>query len=123
MSSRPPIGDPRKLGGEIAGPGGPHDMGGVILDTRQAVLPDHVDVAQVDNPSDGRTFVALQIDGRINQSSDRARVLYLLSADAGAALVTQLMALARRSDEPWAKEFAALVDERLEELEADGNLS
>lgn len=108
--------DPRRAGGGIAGPGGPHEHSTVVLDTRRAVLMETVNVAQIDNPSDGRRFVGLELGGRINQSSERANILYLFDADGAAALVTQLVGLAARSDAPWAKEFPKLVDERLAEL-------
>lgn len=32
--------DPRRIPGGMAGPGGPHDVGGVVLDARHAVLLD-----------------------------------------------------------------------------------
>lgn len=120
---RPPVGDPRKLGGDIAGPGGPHGKGDVIIDARNAVLMEHVNVAQVDNPSDGRKAVALVLEGRINQSSDRTRVLYLFDADGAAALVTQLIALGGRSDAPWAHEFSQMLESRFKELQDEGNLA
>jgi hypothetical protein len=108
--------DPRDLGGQIAGPGGAHDFGENVLDTRRAVLMEGVQVCQVDNPSDGRKFIALELEGRINQSKDRARVLYLFDADGAAALVSQLIGMAGRTDAPWAGEFRLLLKARLDEM-------
>jgi hypothetical protein len=73
-----------------------------------------VTVAQMDNPSDGRKFIGLELEGRINRSKDRGRVLYLFDADGAAALLTQLIALAGRSDSPRAEEFYRLVKQRLD---------
>src|SRR4051812_32163144 len=70
-----PTTDPRELGGEVSGPGGPFDEGQVIVDTSRAILQDHLEVVKIDNPSDGREIVALLISGRINRSTDRADVL------------------------------------------------
>lgn len=114
--SRPEQNDPRKLGGGIVGGDDPYEEGGAVIDTRSAVLLENTQVAQIDNPSDGRTFVALELEGRINQSSDRARVLYLLNGDGAAALCSELIGLAGRSREPWAREFVELFKKRMEEL-------
>ena len=46
--SRRSASDPRRLRGSIAGPGGPHERGSVVLDSRNAVLLDAVNVAAVD---------------------------------------------------------------------------
>lgn len=89
--------DPRDLGGGISGPGGPFDYGGVVVDSRRSVLMEHVNVAQVDNPSDGRTFWAMALEGRINRSPDRAEVLYLFDVDGAAAIITELHGLAARA--------------------------
>lgn len=110
--------DPRVPGGDISGPGGPFDKDGVVIDTGNAVLLDQTWVVQVNNPSDGRTFVGMQLGGRVNQSggADRTRILYLFDADGAAALVSELIGLAGRSDAPWADEFRALLGERLAAL-------
>lgn len=106
-------GDPRRLGGDIAGPGGPHDEGAVVIDTRNAVLLDAVDVAMVDNPSDRRRFASLVLSGRVNRAQDRTRVLYLFDADGAAALVSELVGLASREGAEWAAEFQERMQARL----------
>jgi hypothetical protein len=90
------ITDPRDLGGDIAGPGGPHDHGQVVIDTRRAILMDGLEVAKVDNPSDGRELVAVLIEGKINQSPDRAKVMVLGNLDMLASFITEAHGLARR---------------------------
>lgn len=104
-------GDPRKSGGDIAGPGGPHDRNAVIIDTTGAVLLDHSDVCLMETTS-GTPVLALLLEGRINKSTDRARNLYLLNEDGAAALVTELLALAHRIG----PEFGHRFTERLQHL-------
>jgi hypothetical protein len=109
-------GDPRKLGGGIAGPGGPHDQGAVVIDTRKAVLLDTTNVAMVDNKSDGRRIAALLLGGRVNRSPDSTSVLYLLNADGAAAIVSELIALAGRESGQWAADFSTALTERMEAM-------
>lgn len=106
--------DPRRLGGDIAGPGGPHDRGQTVIDTRNAVLLETTTVVKADNPSDGRAFMAMQLEGRVNQTSDRASVLYLFDEDGAAAIVTELFGLAQRGG--FGSEFVEQVTRRLADL-------
>lgn len=101
--------DPRNLGGDIAGPGGPHDWSAVVLDTRNAVLLEGIDVSLFTDSKNGES-IALLLQGRINRSQDRAKVLYLFDADGAAALVSELIGLmARASKGPEsAVELAAM---------------
>jgi hypothetical protein len=109
-------GDPRKSGGDIAGPGGPHDRNSVVLDTTNAVLLDSSDVCLVEAPGRNGPFLAMLLEGRINKTTDRARNLYLMNEDGAAALVTELMALAHRIG----PEFGARFTARLEHLLDNG---
>lgn len=102
--------DPRDLGGDISGPGGPHDKGGVVVDARRALIVDYQEVVQIDNPSDGRQAVGLLLKGRINQSPDRASVLCLGTLDFSAALITECFGLAQRMGQ--LDELERLCDER-----------
>ncbi|RPE40239.1 hypothetical protein EDD90_3275 [Streptomyces sp. Ag109_O5-1] len=88
-------GDPRKTGGDIAGPGGPHDRNSVIIDTTNAVLLDNSNVCLVET-ANGSVAMAMLLEGRINKTTDRARNLYLLNGDGAAAIITELLALAHR---------------------------
>jgi hypothetical protein len=108
--------DPRKLGGDIAGPGGPHSEGTVVIDTRNAVLMDSVDVALLNNPSDARRFASLVLAGRVNRSQDRARVLYLFDADGAAAVVSELIGLAQREGGQFSADFVERLEARLAEM-------
>ncbi|MBE4761789.1 hypothetical protein [Streptomyces caniscabiei] len=112
-------GDPRKSGGDIAGPGGPHDRDAVIVDTTNAVLLDHSTVTLVGSPDAPRPYLAMLLEGRINQTTDRARNLYLMNEDGAAALVSELLALAHRIG----PEFGARFTARLEHLITTGSFT
>lgn len=107
-------GDPRKTGGDIAGPGGPHDHNAVIIDTTNAVLLDTTnavlldasDVSLVETGS-GSVALAMLLEGRIDKTTDRARNLYLMNEDGAAALVTELIALAHRIGPEFGHRFTA----------------
>lgn len=98
MSMHP--GNPRKAGGRFAGPGGPHDRNGIVIDATDAVLLDDVHVAMVEPYSDGRAMlpaVALKLAGRINKTPERAESVYLMDVPSSAAVIVELMALAHGS--------------------------
>lgn len=99
-------GDPRKTGGNIAGPGGPHDHNAVIVDTTDAVLLDSSDVCLVETGG-GEVVLSMLLEGRINKTTDRARNLYLMNEDGAAALVTELIALAHRIGPEFGERFTA----------------
>ena len=105
-SGRRISGDPRKTGGDIAGPGGPHDRNSVIVDTTNAVILDASTVTQVETLT-GTPALAVLLEGRIARTSDRARNLYLMNEDGAAALVTELIALAHRMGPEFGHRFTA----------------
>ncbi|MFE6025559.1 hypothetical protein [Streptomyces niveus] len=109
-------GDPRKTGGDIVGPGGPRDRHGVLLDPRNAVLLDHSTVTLVETANGQGPVLAALLEGRINQTTERARTLYLMNEDGTAAIVSELLALAHRIGPEFGKRFAA----RVQKLIADG---
>lgn len=115
---RPRVGDPRKLGGRIVDVAGdPLAKGGVVIDTRDAVLLETVDVCLVDAVRGGRReerpLLALELGGRINKTSDEARILYLFDEDGAAAIVTELLGLAVRIGPDFAARFIARTEEVL----------
>lgn len=89
-------GDPRKAGGNIAGPGGWHDHDAVIIDITDAVLMDQVTVSLMDDPDSPKATLAVLLSGRIHKTADTSRVLYLMSEDGAALMITEIMALASR---------------------------
>jgi len=111
--------DPRGLGGDIAGPGGPYDKDAVVVDTANAVLLDSTDVALIAVGRNG-TFeekaLALLLEGRINKTQDRAKVLFLLNGDGAAALVTELVGVAKREGAEFAADFVVAMEERQKEM-------
>ena len=109
--------DPRTLGGSIAGPGGPRDRNSVVVGMSRAVLFDNMTVCQIEASTPVTDpMIAMVLSGRINQTVDRAEVLFLFDLDGAAAIVTELLALAMRMDDV---ELAALINSRLNRLSAD----
>lgn len=93
------VADPRKLGGEMAGPGGSRDRGAVALDLTDVVLLEHTEVCTVDMVRQGELggqAMFMTLAGRINKKPDRVKVGYMFGPDGAAALVTELLALADR---------------------------
>lgn len=117
-----PADDPRSVGGDIAGPGGPHDEGGVILDTTRAVLLDSV-VCSTIEVSETSSMIAMLCEGRINRTTERARVLFIFGTDGAAAIATELVALiGRASSKPgFGAQLMADLIERAGALHAAGH--
>lgn len=107
----PRMSDPRELGGDIVGPGGPFDRGGVLLDMSKAIHVDYQEVCKIDpRGARGQLAFALVLEGRINQTQDRAKVMCIESLDGLAALVTEANGVAERAG--VLDEFMALCDAR-----------
>lgn len=104
--------DPRRAGGRIIAD--PSDETSTLLDTRRAVLVDATEVCRVDNPSDGRSVIAMFLEGRLNRSTERSAILYLLGADGAAALVSELAGLAARMGPEFEMEFRQALDARMD---------
>lgn len=115
--------DPRGSHGDIAGPGGPYDEHAVVVDTTNAVILDYSTVSLVELVRGGRaeeTGVALMLEGRINKTQERTRVLYVMNGDGAAAIVTELLGLAKRAerggDDRLATELRQRLGERWDEM-------
>jgi hypothetical protein len=106
--------DPRDAPGTIAGPGGPFDIGGVVLDLNHAVLLDSTEVAMVGGVRGGvideSPALAMTLAGRINNSPDRASVIYLFNEDGAAAIISELLGLATRMGIGFAQRLAERLD-------------
>jgi hypothetical protein len=111
-----PAEPPRSGGDMVDVAGDPHARGGVVLDMRESVLMDYLDVALVDTKQDDAPAMMLVIAGRVNYQTRRAKQAYLFGADGAAALVTQLAGLAARAGGAFGDEFRRLFDERMTEL-------
>ena len=116
--------DPRRVQGGMSGPGGPHDRGGVVLDARNAVILETLDVSTIDPEAGarGQHAVAMVMGGRINQTKERVSVLFIFGTDGAASIVTELIALYGRATGDAAL-FVADVKERMDKLTSEGNLS
>lgn len=110
--------DPRNLGGSIAGPGGPYGQGDVVIDTTNAVILDACEVAIVGGVRGGvldpKPICALVLRGRVNKTTDRVQVLFLLNEDGAAGIVTELIGLESRAG--WGREFVDRIRERLDAM-------
>lgn len=93
----------------------PYARGSVVMDARNAILMDAVDVCLVDtdpSDSDAEPRLAMLLAGRVNMRGERSQVMFMFGADGAAAVVSQLLGLAQRIG----PEFAALLEERMEAL-------
>jgi hypothetical protein len=104
--------DPRDLGGTFSGGDDPFGQGDVLIDARHAILAEHLDVCKVDRErgARGQDAYAVIVSGRINQTQDRARVMFFGDLDWLAALVTEIHGVIERSGVH--DEFLALCDAR-----------
>lgn len=98
--------DPRRAGGAI-------DDG--LVDPDRAVLLAEVGVAEVGMERDGtgEVVAGIEVRGRINGTSEEARLLLLATPDAAALLVAQVLGLTRRGR--LAPEFEVTFKNRLRE--------
>lgn len=93
------VADPRTLGGDMSGPGGPWERDAVIIDPTDAVYLETCDVTKVEGVRSGVMSGALTfmtLGGRVHKTDRRVRVGFFFGPDGAAALITQLLALADR---------------------------
>lgn len=103
--------DPTSLGGDISGPGGPHERDGVVVDTTNAVLLDTTTVAMV---ALGEVeAVALLLEGRVNKRLDRAKVLVLMPNEGAAEMIVEVLGLLERMAPEAQVSFLAAVRDAL----------
>jgi hypothetical protein len=118
--------DPRGVGGDIAGPGGPHDRDSVVFNTEGAVLVDNTTVAVMHGAEAG-DLVGMLVEGRVNRSTDRVRMLLLLNGDGVAAMVTEMRSVMKRAGasdlgSDLVAEYSEATRTRLADLRAEGLL-
>lgn len=121
MPPRPSGSDPRKPGGDISGPGGPFDMDSVVIDATDAVLLDQMTAAAVIRMADGvpeeKPTATLMLEGKINKTDERSKVLYMMSLDGAAALVAEVVGLiGRLPDQESREEFTGALAEAFEKM-------
>jgi hypothetical protein len=115
----------RNLGKFITDPSSSQD---VLLDMDNAVLLDGMSVCLVnavaglvDKTQRGveeNIRLAVQLDGRINKSTDRASVLFVMDEDGAAAIISEILALATRIG----PEFAVRLMDRISDLQSEGHV-
>jgi hypothetical protein len=95
--------------------GDPYARGSVVMDARNAVLMDTIDVCLMDaDPSDrdADPRLVMLLGGRVNMRDERTQAMFMFGADGAAAVISQLLGLAQRIG----PEFAALLEQRLDEM-------
>lgn len=111
-------GDPRRVQGKIVGDDDPFGENSVIIDMKNALMLEGTNVALVGGIRKGipipEELIALELQGRINQTEERIPVMVVVGVDGAAALVTELIGVASRAG--FAKEFMELVEKRMEEM-------
>lgn len=95
---------------DIAGPGGPNDQAGVIVNTRDAVRLHDVAVASISRPDE--RLIALMLSGFVNDGGEPSRAMFLLNGDGAATVVSQIIGLVRRAGGEIEAEFDKGMDER-----------
>jgi hypothetical protein len=108
--------DARSGGGMVDVAGDPHARGGVVLDTRQAVLMESIDVCLVDTKRDEAPAMMMVLEGRVNMTTHRTSQAYLFGADGAAGLATELVALAGRAGDRFAAEFKTAFEQRMDQM-------
>jgi hypothetical protein len=80
-----------------------------VLDTSKAVLLDYAEacIAHLTRRGEPVDAHALLLEGKINGSPDRTRVLYLMDFEGAADVAAHLLALAARNGQ--AEEFAKAI--------------
>lgn len=115
--------NPRRLPGEMADLGDPHSRGMVVLDARNAILMKTVDVSTIDEDSakGQKSAIAMLLGGRINQTTDVTKVLFIFGTDGAAAIITQLIALMGRATGIDSDQMMKDILDRWNELKEEGN--
>lgn len=117
--------DPHLIPGDMVGSGGPHEQGQVLLDARHAILMDSMEVSTLDRAD--HFAIAMVLRGRINQTQDRANVLFIFGSDGAAAIITELLALigratGRKGTSEFVGRFMADLEERFNALDEEGSM-
>jgi hypothetical protein len=125
--ARPGVeGDPREGSGEglvIDAAGDPHAAGGALLDARNAVLMDAMEVVLADAKHETDPILMFMVlKGRVNYSDSRVEHGYMFGPDGAAALVSELVGLASRASahpghgQRFAAEFQVQIERRMKEM-------
>jgi len=96
-------------------------LGDALVDVRRAVLVDGTSVVALDGlrGSGVERMLGLDITGRINKSTERSDVLYLLSMDGVAGIISELFGLAQRMGPAYVEQLDQLIRQRIDELPSE----
>jgi hypothetical protein len=85
--------------------------GDAEIDASRAVLLDGCTVAVVGtaDPTGAGRALALNLEGRVNKSTSRVDVLFLMDSDGAAAIISELLGLAARVGPDFLDELLARV--------------
>lgn len=111
--------DPRTVGGDMLGPGGPHERNAVFLDTTDAVIMQGVDVSVMEAVRGGRLdgpAIYMLLRGRVNNTTRQVQAGYMFPGDGAAAIISELIGLADRAGD----EMREALVQRLAEQSAEG---
>jgi hypothetical protein len=83
-----------------------------LIDTTDAILLDETHVAVLGSMSmtGVETVIALELEGRVNRTTDRHDVLYLLNADGAAGIISELLGVAGRADPAFLQVLLDRID-------------
>lgn len=88
-------------------------------DTRGAVLLDNITTMLAKSPDGAGRIPTIMLEGRINQTEgERSRILFLMSVDGAAELVSQIIGLHKRHPDV-AEQFEEELAKHLGQLPAD----
>lgn len=107
------LSDPRSAGGDVAGPGGPAQQNSVVVDTTRAVLLDGSTgvVVHLQRAGQAEDAYGLMLEGRINKTIERSRVLYLTDLEGLAKVAAECVSLAGRAGVPLEEFLDHLSDQ------------
>lgn len=88
-------------------------VGDALIDASRAVLLDHTSVAIVGavRQTGAETVIALELAGRVNHSTERSEVLYLMNADGAAGIISELIGVAHRADPTFLDQLLKRIGE------------
>lgn len=87
-------------------------QGDALVNTEGAVLMDacHVTILGAVRQTGVETTIALELEGRVNHSTERSDVLYLINADGAAAVISELLGVAGRADPKFLEQLLDRID-------------
>jgi len=92
----------------------PYARNSVVVDLTNAVLLDYSSACQIHTTA-GDAY-ALELQGRINHTDDRANALFVMDTDGIAAIISELLGLQARAGDAAAAELIRDLKVRLHDM-------